>query len=110
MFWPRPAIMRHDPGLAASPPVRYRLKVEGSAYSPATAPLRGCGLQISAFCGARPQPEIRARCQNRTPGLAQGRDGGLVSGQEFQRGVVVAACQDADPCCGLGPDDRGRLA
>jgi hypothetical protein len=22
-FWPRPTIMRHDPGLAASPPVRY---------------------------------------------------------------------------------------
>jgi hypothetical protein len=29
-FWPRPAIMRHDPGLAASPPVRYKLKMEGS--------------------------------------------------------------------------------
>ena len=28
-FWPRPAILRHDPGLAASPPVRYMLKVEG---------------------------------------------------------------------------------
>ena len=26
--------MRHDPGLAASPPVRYMLKVEGSGYSP----------------------------------------------------------------------------
>ena len=26
-FWPRPAILRHDPGLAASPPVRYKLKV-----------------------------------------------------------------------------------
>ena len=33
-LWPRPAIMRHDPGLAASPPVRYILKVEGSAYPP----------------------------------------------------------------------------
>ena len=33
-FWPRPAIMRHDPGLAASPPVRYTLKVEGCRYSP----------------------------------------------------------------------------
>ena len=30
----RPAIMRHDPGLAASPPLRYRLKVEGQ-YEPA---------------------------------------------------------------------------
>ena len=29
---PRPAIMRHDPGLAASPPVRYILKVERSGY------------------------------------------------------------------------------
>src|SRR3954447_253327 len=28
-FWLRPAIVRHDPGLAASPPVRYMLKVEG---------------------------------------------------------------------------------
>ena len=27
-FWPRLAILRHDPGLAASPPVRYMLKVE----------------------------------------------------------------------------------
>src|SRR5262249_361407 len=33
-FRPRPAIMRHDPGLAASPPLRYRLKVESSRYSP----------------------------------------------------------------------------
>ncbi len=33
-FWPRPAIMRHDPGLAASPWVRYRLKVEGSSCLP----------------------------------------------------------------------------
>jgi hypothetical protein len=24
--------MRHDPGLAASPPVRYKLKMEGSGY------------------------------------------------------------------------------
>jgi len=33
-FWPRLAILRHDRGLAASPPVRYKLKVEGSGYSP----------------------------------------------------------------------------
>ena len=31
-FWPRPAILRHDPGLAASPPVSYMLKVGGSGY------------------------------------------------------------------------------
>src|SRR5215217_8223049 len=29
-FWLRPAILRHDPGLAASPPVRYTLRVERS--------------------------------------------------------------------------------
>jgi hypothetical protein len=29
-MWPRAAILRHDPGLAASPPVRYKLKVEGT--------------------------------------------------------------------------------
>jgi hypothetical protein len=28
--WPRPAILRHDPGLAARPLVRYTLKVEGN--------------------------------------------------------------------------------
>jgi hypothetical protein len=33
-FWSRPAILRHDPGLAASPPVGYTLKVErGGALS-----------------------------------------------------------------------------
>jgi hypothetical protein len=26
-LWPRPTILRYDPGLAASPPVRYRLRV-----------------------------------------------------------------------------------
>src|SRR6266498_451929 len=29
-FWPQPEILRHDPGLAASPPVRYTLRVERS--------------------------------------------------------------------------------
>ncbi|GAA2868668.1 hypothetical protein GCM10010517_28520 [Streptosporangium fragile] len=33
-FWPRPTILRHDPGLVASPPVRYTLGVERSGYSP----------------------------------------------------------------------------
>src|SRR5260370_168847 len=40
-FCPRPAIVRHDPGLAASPPVRYRLKLERSVYS--SLPLYGLG-------------------------------------------------------------------
>ena len=39
-FWPRPAIVRHDPGLAPSPPVCYRLKVERSVYSPFPPPVR----------------------------------------------------------------------
>jgi hypothetical protein len=29
-FWLPPEILRHDPGLAASPPVRYMLKVARS--------------------------------------------------------------------------------
>src|SRR5260221_4711482 len=33
-FWPRPATLRHDPGLAASPPVRYMLGMERSGYAP----------------------------------------------------------------------------
>src|SRR5512143_606210 len=36
-FWPQPAILRYDPGLAASPPVRYTLRVEESE------PLFPCG-------------------------------------------------------------------
>lgn len=30
--WLRPEILRHDPGLAARPPVRYMLKVAGSRH------------------------------------------------------------------------------
>jgi hypothetical protein len=33
-FWLRPAIFRHDPGLAASPRVRYKLRVGRSRYAP----------------------------------------------------------------------------
>jgi hypothetical protein len=40
--------MRHDPGLAASPPVRYMLEVERSGYSPFPLIVR-CGRTISFF-------------------------------------------------------------
>src|SRR5271168_4364849 len=33
-FWLRPAIFRHDTGLAASPRVRYTLRVGRSRYAP----------------------------------------------------------------------------
>jgi hypothetical protein len=33
-FLPRPAIMKHDRGLAASPRVRYKLKTEGYGFLP----------------------------------------------------------------------------
>ena len=56
-FWPRPAIMRHDPGLAASPPVRYMLKVEGSEYSP--FPDRPCDGQPPREAAARRIPRHR---------------------------------------------------
>ena len=55
-FWPRPAIMRHDPGLAASPPVRYRLKMEGSVYSPFPLIVRS-GRTASSRSGGTPRKE-----------------------------------------------------
>ena len=33
-FWLQSAIVRYDPGLAASPPVRYMLMVEGNGSLP----------------------------------------------------------------------------
>src|SRR6185437_7315120 len=51
-FWPRPAIMRHDPGLAASPPVRYRLKVERSGPLLFSLIIRGGRAPSSCNAGA----------------------------------------------------------
>ena len=68
-FRPRPAIMRHDPGLAASPPVRYRLKVEGSECSSFPLIIR-CGPAVSppliVRCGrqSRREPEMLAAGQS----------------------------------------------
>ena len=61
VFCPRPAIMRHDPGLAASPPVRYILKVERSAYSPFSVVVR-CGPSTSPPAGAHPLYSVHASC------------------------------------------------
>ena len=51
--------MRHDPGLAASPPVRYILKMERSGYSPfpLSSAVNGQALreaQCAAYGGTRP--------------------------------------------------------
>ena len=73
-FWPRPAIMRHDPGLAASPPVRYRLEMEGSAYSPFPLIVRS-GRTASSRSGGAPRKEISAS----RPALITAR-GALTSG------------------------------
>ena len=54
-FCPRPAIMRHDPGLAASPPVRYILKMEGSGYSPPFDLIVRCGRTASSRSGGAPR-------------------------------------------------------
>jgi hypothetical protein len=51
--------MRHDPGLAASPPVRYRLEMEGSAYSPFPLIVRS-GRTASSRSGGAPRKEISA--------------------------------------------------
>jgi hypothetical protein len=51
---PRPAILRHDPGLAASPPVRYTLRVERDGHSPFSLIVR-CGRTISSRSGGSPR-------------------------------------------------------
>jgi hypothetical protein len=43
-LWPRPTILRHDPGLAASPPVRYTLRVARSGISLPCLLVVRCGL------------------------------------------------------------------
>jgi hypothetical protein len=45
----RPAIMRHDPGLAASPPVRYKLEMERSGYFPLRRGRRGAVQDLIEF-------------------------------------------------------------
>src|SRR6266536_896770 len=49
-FWPRPTILRHDPGLAARPPVRYTLRVARSGYFP-------CPLSSAVDGQAPPEDE-----------------------------------------------------
>ncbi|CAO5186303.1 hypothetical protein FAIPA1_50197 [Frankia sp. AiPs1] len=49
-FWPRPGILQHNLGLAASPQVCYRLEVEGSSYSPFRAIV--CNGRMTSSCSA----------------------------------------------------------
>src|SRR5450759_3535440 len=44
-FWSRLEILQHDPGLAASPLVRYTLRTARSGYSPSTCPLGRTSLE-----------------------------------------------------------------
>src|SRR3984893_4452313 len=60
IFWLADGIMRHDPGLAASPPVRYKLKVERSGYSP---------FPLSSAVDGQPPREAAARRVGRYRGL-----------------------------------------
>lgn len=60
-FWPRPTILRHDPGLAARPPVRYTLRVERSGCSPfpSSSAVDGQALREAAACRVRRQRRLR---------------------------------------------------
>jgi len=70
-FRARPAIMRHNRGLAASPPVRYRLKVEGSRYSPfPRSP--GWPLRVGSS-GRHPAARSWPPGRGRPPGWRSGR-------------------------------------
>ena len=64
-FWPRPTILRHDPGLAASPPVRYILKVERSGYSPTSLIVR-CGRTSPSRSGGAPSTAVPPAQQDAT--------------------------------------------
>src|SRR5260370_25697332 len=67
----RPAILPHDPGLAASPPVRYTLKVERSGHTPLSLDRRAVGVNLG--------PPEGHRCHTPTPGGAPGRDANLLA-------------------------------
>jgi len=64
--------MRHDPGLAASPPLRYILKVERSVYAPSA-----CSALVRIT-------------QRDSPGPAWGRRS-LSGGAACRRKVVAAS-------------------
>ncbi len=55
----RPTILRHDPGLAASPPVRYTLRVARSGISLPSPFIVRCGRTASSRSGGPPRTAVR---------------------------------------------------
>ncbi len=73
-FWLEPVILGHDGGLAARPPVRYTLRVEGE-------------LRLSFFlCPGRASQAIAYKCEGDTPGDERGGDG-----EKRQRAPLLGA-------------------
>ncbi len=100
-FWPRLTILRHDQGLAASPPVRYRLKMEGSGQFPFPLIAR-CGRttsvaapHVTPWCGCaaalRPVDRQPARSESGPLSLPDQvpYDLAVFAGQHDQAGLVV---------------------
>jgi hypothetical protein len=68
--------MRHDPGLAASPPVRYMLRVERNGHSPFPLIVR-CGRTTSSRSGGAPRTAVPSAQEDlpRAYGCSRARSG-----------------------------------
>src|SRR6266536_1131107 len=97
--WPRPAILRHDPGLAASPPVRYTLKVARSGYSPSP---------ISSAVDGPPPREAAARRVRRYRRPRRISDGLTTEFSVAVDGIRPRAGRHDQACVGGSGDDAGR--
>src|SRR6266536_2812998 len=98
-FWSRPAILRHDPGLAASPPVRYTLKVARSGYSPSP---------ISSAVDGPPPREAAARRVRRYRRPRRISDGLTTEFSVAVDGIRPRAGRHDQACVGGSGDDAGR--
>src|SRR5690606_30722243 len=107
-FLHRPTIVRHDPGLAASPHVRYTLKMAGGMRTPASfisshhrtptrqaetpcpARVLACGLPVSGTAGAAPADPAVLPDAN-VPASIRGGDGAVVHGSASELRSIVDA-------------------
>lgn len=121
-LWPRPTILRHHRGLAASPPVRYTLGVARRAVSLPLSCAASCGRQSVRPSDARERPRLRTgrlvvsrpRLHRRWGGTWTRPMSDTASDPPFQflvntlrpvsRRNVRAASMDCSPCSPFQPE------
>ncbi len=114
LFWLRPAILRHDPGLAASPPVRYMLRVERSRCSPLPFIIR-CGRTISSRSRTSAGPSSPNVCTTPTPakssfGIASRRATSVqAAGRAAGERTLLPMCACPYACASLDDGSADRL-